>query len=219
MGSRIAIHANPGLKWQRDYGGYLLEGLAQHGIRALLTDNPTQGADIHIVLGPWFALEPWRYDTTLYVDRAYWGDPTHVSIHWLRAGEKYRPHHEFSRKHPELQPYKTGDSRVWLCDYRESAPPGWKNSRKHPSEAQNGPLSDVLAKYDIAGGCRTTALVDAAIAGLRVETDDPHSPVWAIRGGGNRDNWINNLAWHNWSIDEIRSGEFLHGIGSNYSAN
>jgi hypothetical protein len=106
---------------------------------------------------------------------------------------------------------KTGNRRVYLCDYK-ATPEGQSDAvRYHPADRPaTQSLQEILNTHDIAIGKRTTALVDAAIAGLRVETSDPHSPVYGLVDRGQ---WIMDLAWHNWSLDEIARGVFLDAIG------
>ena len=205
MGKTV-IHANGSLKHQVVYAKALAEGMGGE-----VSFSPYTEADIHVVIGPWFALKPWRYAKTLYVDRAYWGDPDCVSIHWLKDGEKVRTKGRPYREHPKLHPMKPGSKTIYLCDYGGWPTGNFDSVRYHP--AQRKPTTTLqydLDAHQVAIGKRTTALVDAAIQGLRVETDDPHSPVYGIT---DREQWARDLAWHNWSIDEIRSGEFLNGIG------
>ena len=213
MGSQsTVIHFNRGLARQVDWAKALRAGFAVHGIKAQISDSADTPADLHVILGPWFAYKQWRYANTLMLDRAYWGDPDCASLHWLQNGEKVylrdRPH----RDHPKLKKEKTGDRRIYLCDYNQTPDGEYDTVRYHPAEKSGQcSLAEALQAHDIAIGKRSTALVDAVIHGLRVETDDPHSPVYGLTS---RRQWIRDLAWHNWSRDEIASGEFLDGIGA-----
>lgn len=215
MGESCAIHVNPSQPHQRQYGQYLKAGLERHGYTVNLTSDISAEAVMHCILGPWYALDRWRHhERVLYIDRAYWNDPLAVSIHWLRDGEKVRPHHTAPRDYPQFRPYKEGSKAIYLCDYGELPPQDWTGAvRRHPGGRPKITLEEALEGYHIAAGRRTTALVTAAIEGLTIDTDDLYSPVWPIRGGGDRAQWLNDLAWHNWSQDEIASGEFLDGIG------
>ena len=106
---------------------------------------------------------------------------------------------------------KTGNKRIYLCDYADGPAGCYDTVRRHPAQQKpTTTLQHDLDTHDIAIGRSTTALVDAAIQGLRVETSDPHSPVYGLV---DRDQWIRDLAWHNWSTDELASGAFLDGIG------
>jgi hypothetical protein len=218
MGYSCAIHTNSGLAHQVRNAKALEAGFKAHGIDAVITDASAE-ADLHVVQGPHYALDRWRYANTLYIDRAYWGDPDSLSIHWLYQGEKRRAQHADPRDHPELQPVKPWGRSIYLCDYG-CQPTGRHDSvRYHPADkASFWPLSTDLAAHGMAIGKRTTALVDAAIAGLTVFTDDPHSPVYEISGAPwHRERWINNLAWHNWALGDIENGEFLNGINNGYT--
>lgn len=203
---RTIIHCNRSLKHQVQLAHCLQSGMG--GEISYCADTP---ADLHVVMGPWFAFKQWRHANTLYIDRAYWGDPDCVSIHWLKDGEKVRSTGNGYRSQPELQPLKKGDRSIVLCDYGmnggELARLYGAEIRNHPAEGAGCALERALSCYDVAIGRRTTALVTAAIAGLSVYTDDEHSPVWPISGAaGDRAQWLNDLAWHNWSQDEIQRG-------------
>lgn len=213
MGTKItAIHCNRGLARQVDWAKALKAGFAVHGIKAEISDRPDTAAEVHVVLGPWFAYKQWRYSNTLMLDRAYWGDPDCAALHWLRDGEKVFLRDMPYRRHPKLKKEKTGDRRLYLCDYKQGPEGKYDTVRYHPAEnSGQGSLMDALQAHDIAIGKRSTALVDAAIHGLRVETIDPYSPVYGLT---DRKRWIVDLAWHNWSRNEIASGEFLDGIGA-----
>jgi hypothetical protein len=201
MGYQVAVHTNTGLAHQVKIARALVAGFDVHGIAAVISDAVVQ-ADMHVCMGPWFALDQWRHGNTLYIDRAYWGDPGAVSVHWLQDGEKLRTRNNPPRPHPELAPMRAGSRRIYLCDYGEQ-PPNDCDYRRHPADGAAGTLAEALEGYQIAAGRRTTALVDAAIAGLAVETDDPHSPVYGLT---DREQWITDLAWHNWTLDEIERG-------------
>lgn len=100
---------------------------------------------------------------------------------------------------------KSGDRTVFLCDYGAQPYGSYHTVRYHPADKLSRyTLEECLSAHEIAVGRRTTALVDAHIQGLKVQTDDPHSPVFNVT---DRLSWINNLAWHNWSHDEIAEGE------------
>jgi hypothetical protein len=207
MGFRVAVHTNCGLAHQVTIARALVAGFRAHGMASVIADREA-AADLHVCMGPWFALDRWRFDRMLYIDRGYWGDPDCVSIHWLDGGEKVRTACDMPRAHPELKPYRYSEKSIFLCDYGMAPVGVYDAVRFHPANGQGGSLIEALQGYGVAAGRRTTALVDAAIEGLKAVTVDPHSPVWPISGKREgREQWINNLAWHNWSIDEIERGE------------
>lgn len=208
MGTRCAILVNPALSHQLDHARAWRAGLKRHGIDLVVTHDRDYQADMLILSGPNYAPTRRGDDNVLYIDRAYWGDPDSVSIHWLNDGEKVFTGCTADRPHPALLPYRTSQKRIYLCDYGHRARGHYDAVRLHPTEGGTGSLQEAMQGYGVAVGRRTTALVDAAIAGLVVETDDEHSPVWPIRGlKGNRGDWITGLAWHNWSLTEIEEGD------------
>ena len=212
MGNKITvIHCNRGLAHQVAIARHLRDGFGSRGIKSTISYKPNTSGDVHVVLGPWFALDQWRYANTLMIDRAYWGDPECVSIHWLKDGEKVRLRDMPYRHHPRLQKEKEGDRRIYLCDYHQKPEGKFDTVRYHPAEVKGQcTLDQALDAHDIAIGRRSTALVDAVFRGLRVETGDPNSPVYGI---ASRRQWARDLAWHNWSMQEISSGVFLDAIG------
>jgi len=210
MGYAVALHTNTSLAHQVAYARAWHRGLDRHGILSVLTDSPDTLADIHVIFGPWFALEKWRYaPSVLYIDRGYWGDPDYVSIHWLKQGEKVYGACTDYRAHPAVLPYRNSQKRIYLCDYGQEPEGDYHAVRRHPaSDDAQRPLLDDLDGYGIALGRRTTALIDASIAGLQVITSDRHSPVWPISGRcGGREQLLTRLAWHNWSLTEIERGD------------
>ena len=210
---RTVIHCNRNLKHQIDIAHALQSGFRIHGKPVSISDRNDTKADLHICLGPWFAYNQWRTHNTLYIDRAYWGDPDHISVHWLVKGEKLFTLHNPERHHPELRPVKSGDGTIYLCDYGDKGVSGI-DVRRHPAEVKpSESLEETLNRYEIAIGKRTTALVDAAILGLRVKTDDPFSPVYRLSQGDSREDWIRDLAWHNWSLKEIECGDMWNVLG------
>ena len=207
-------------------GDAIKSGFAAHGKKSEISHDPNTQADMHVVLGPWFALNQWKYhQNVLYIDRAYWGDPGCISIHWLSEGEKVRTSNNEYRWHPDTKPYKHGHRKIYLLDYDEK----WGHQatdgdvRYHP--AQSTPkrtLEEDLRTHDIAVGRRTTALVDACIHGLMVLTNDPHSPVYPVSGSVSyikRAELLVNLAWHNWSLKEIECGAMWDVLGSANKSN
>jgi hypothetical protein len=86
--------------------------------------------------------------------------------------------------------------------------------RRHPAEGAHGTLAEALDGYQVAIGRRTTALVEAAIKGLSVVCLDDSNPVIPVSTRSVRDiarpdrnDWIHALAWGNWHVREIESGE------------
>lgn len=217
MGQGFTVHVAPQIAWQARYAKAFKQGLECHGYAVRVTGDVSCPGDVHVLLGPHYAYRRWRHDVSILVDRAYWGDPDRVSIHWLVNGEKHYGYCLDPRAIPECQPWRDSQKTIYLCDY--GAPPRVKTDavRWHPSERPGGTLAEALAGHGVAYGHRTTALVDACISGLVVYSSDPHSPVARMSGRrSGRERWLTALAWHNWHIDEISTGEFLNGIGHSH---
>lgn len=208
---RAVVHVNPSLSWQQRYGVAITSSLVDFGVEARTTHNPEESADLTVILGPHWAKHHHGHHRCLYIDRAYWGDPDAVSVHWMEHGEK-----EFDwsgnegRPHPSLFPLKSGERTVVLCDYNKLFELPGATIRQHPSNhPPSETLSECFVRHEIAVGGRSTALVDAAIAGLRVISNDPYSPVKPLSFAidPDREHWIKSLSWHNWTFEEIKSGE------------
>lgn len=229
----ICIHTNIHLPHQVEFAEYLLSGFKKHNQDAIITTSIEQEADIHVVLGPHYAKKHWLgHPNTILLDRAYWGDPINVSLGWMneKGGRNFQKACPGDRPKPTLQPWKNGNRYLFLMDYCDSkqdfvalqshiAEQSGEavKIRLHPvaCNADQGPLERDLERYDIAVGRRTTALVDAAIAGLAVVCVDDQNIVWDVSSHsyeaplfkGDRAQWLNNVSYANWSGEEIASGE------------
>lgn len=210
---RVAIHVNLATQWQPRYGDALLAGLKRRGHQPRLVYNRTERDDLTIVQGPNWCRDLHRKGHCIYIDRAFWGDPDAVSVHWLSDNKKvYNWSGRPGRYHPPLQPMKAGNRVVVLNDYGEDFTDSNSEAtiRSHPGRGHNGEsLEACLARHDIAmGGC-STAMVAAAIAGLRVVSHVKPSPVEPLSNQLNpdRESWIRSLSWHNWTFDEIERGD------------
>lgn len=201
------IHCNPAIHWQVKYSKALQLGLLAEGIKSNISNKKTQRGDLTIVLGPHWCAE--YHPDCLYIDRAFWGDPEAVSIHWRVSGEKvYHWQAKDGRPYPKLKPMKKGGRCLVLCDYGKQY--DYQGTiRKHPTEQPSVPLIEALEKHDIAIGGRSTALVDAAIYGLKVITLEKNTPVDPIsdQDEPDRESWLKALSWHNWTYHEIKKGE------------
>lgn len=236
MGPTIAIHANPALQHQQQFGEYFLTGFKRHGIKAELTSNVNQEADVHVVLGPHYARDRWAGNHTILLDRGWWGDPAwDVSIGWMNhnTGMIISTGNDDTRPKPELlamregaTPFRPGSRCIGLLDYGMppeklsqqytvgyALHPQWRADaiRPHPADKTQGDLIDALAGFHRAIGYRTSALVTALIQGLRVYCLDVRNPAHHDNCPS-RETWLNNLSHHHYNGDEIASGlvwEFL----------
>ena len=207
---RAIVHCNPSIAWQVSYSKAFKAGLDSVGIFTTISSDKVSTSDITIILGPHWCkdLHPGR---CIYIDRAYWGDPEAVSVHWIENGEKvYDWTPRSGRYHPELKQAKTGTRTIVLCDYGKNYEYKEASKRKHPTEERSSEtLSECLGRHDIAVGGKSTALVDAAIQGLKVISLEPNSPVSPLSDQFNpdRESWVKALSWHNWTFNEIHDGE------------
>lgn len=213
------------------FGECFRRGFEAHGVAARVTDKPDDAGDLHVVMGPWFALNQWQsHPRCIHADRAFWGDPDCLSIGWSRPdGSRRFPTGEGGRLMPHLMPAQRGRRALVLADYGDTGEsmaalvrPHVESVtvRRHPADItladrlQQGSLSDALRGRHIAIGKMTTALIDAAIAGLAVVCLDKRNPVMPVASNTIRDvihpdrqDWLQGLAWGNWSATEIETGE------------
>lgn len=104
--------------------------------------------------------------------------------------------------------------------------------RQHPQAAKrgyrqgprgvrqhNGALEDALAGAAQAITYNSNTGVDALLAGVPVYADNEGSMAWPLAGRvvgefrrPDRSQWAYDLAWRQWSLDEIRSGAALEGL-------
>ena len=199
------IHANPWLEWQSRYSAALQQGLVRAGHNATITHDPYLHGELSILLGPHFA-KKYHPERCIFIDRAFWGDPNAVSMYWMENGNKiYHWHGRGGRTHPELKETKHGTRTVVLNDFDEQFNEPNATVRHHPARVPcDETLQDCLGRHDVAIGGRSTALVEAFIQGLQVESRVHNGPVPT---GINREYWIRSLSWHNWGIDEIACGD------------
>lgn len=186
----------------------LRRGFARHGLTALITPERGLVADVHVVLGPWYAKTPWLgHPRTILLDRCYYrGDPEHGSLGWMRAdGGRDWLEGDGSRQAPEIG-WTNGVGTIYLKDHQPpptDAPIIARAAtvRVHPTRAREPqtPLLADLARHSHAVGYRTSALVTAALAGLSVEALwPPHILHWP--------NWLELLPYADWSHEEIAAG-------------
>lgn len=196
----IAIHTNPSQPHQVRYAEYLQSGFNRHGLNAVITHNINLNADIHVVIGPWYALNRWRgHSWVIWVDRCYYrGNPSHVSVGWLNKNGGRDFHNSGRRKHVERENRQAGTGSIFLADY-EGPIRQADTIRLHPARENNKePLHDVLRRHARAIGYKTTALVTAYLMGLDVVS---HDPEHILNKGPDL------LPYADWHYKEIESGE------------
>jgi len=137
------------------------------------------------------------------LDRDYYrGNPDNVSLGWLRAdgGRDFRMGRY--RTPPVPLPHKCSKASIFLADYNGRIDYDADEIRLHPSTS--GPprltLDEALQPYGVAIGYRTSALVTAALAGLRVVCRDKRN-IMA------RPDWLDILPYADWHKSDIESGD------------
>jgi hypothetical protein len=140
----------------------------------------------------------------------------------------------------EFEPWNTNGEYVLVCDQHpgDSVAPKdrqwwWRISeayeeickvlyRPHPLMADDGmrPLSDALFGARACYTWNSTAAVEAVIRGVPTWSLDEGSMAWPVTSHqvysppwlGNRDQWAYNLAYRQWTHDELASGEAWEGL-------
>lgn len=103
------------------------------------------------------------------------------------------------RPGPVPAPAKLGTRSIFLADYEGPVEPA-DTVRPHPARERPGePLEAALARHDVAIGYDTTALVTAALMGLRTVCRS-ETNIMA------RPDWLELLPWADWHGSEIASG-------------
>jgi len=199
-----AIHINTALTHQVEHGEWFRSGFKRHAITATVTSDRTMQADVHVISGNWYALRQWiGHPRVIALDRDHYrGNPDNVSLGWLRpdGGREFRI--GAGRPAPVPLPRKIQTASIFLADYNGPIDYDADELRLHPSTAgpPQRPLLDALKPYGVAIGYRTTALVTAALAGLRVICRDK-------RGMMARPDWLEVLPYADWHKSEISSGD------------
>lgn len=225
MGSGCVIHCNAGLVHQVSLAKAWAAGFHRHGVACEITDEKHRPGEMHLCMGPWWALPLWQtHPRCIHVDRAFWGDPECVSVGWAQPdGSRAFPTGEAPRDKPPVAAYKRGRDAIVLADYGDTGESlacllrphvDSLTIRRHPAEGGRGKLAAALAGKHIAIGERSTALIEAAVLGLAVICRDPRNPVMPVASSSHRDikhadrtDWLHGLSWANWSHDEIASGD------------
>lgn len=206
----IAIHINPSQPHQIEHGEWWRKGLKRHGLDLLITDKINKKADVHIVSGNHYAKYAWiGHPRTIWLDKRFYkegpksdgmaSDP-YVSLGWMneKGGRDFKE--GTGKQAPKIKPLKMGDRSIFLAEYGgiiEEA----DTIRLHPmAETPRETLLEALSRHDIAIGYTSTALVAAALEGLRVDCRDPD-------GFMSQPNWLELLPYVDWHYTEIESGE------------
>jgi len=223
------VHYNPHVSHQTDFA----RAFANCGFK--ITTNRNEPADVHVIYGPHYCLHVWRKHTrVIYIDRAWWGHDEskpgdgYASIGWLNpdgsrrfaTGTKPRPK-------PEYESWKTREcSALILAGYDEDVSEvvfeAYKrfttvNVRKHPANRTHAEVSleDHIRLRDVIICNQGTAGFEAIIQGKPLICLNPQSELLPVACGtmdgelyrGDRDEWLHDMSYKQWSLAEIASGE------------
>ncbi len=123
-----------------------------------------------------------------------------VSLGWMREDGGRRFKAGSGHSSPTRAPARNTGGSIFLADYDgpiESA----DTIRLHPAkQAPAETLEEALGRHSIAIGYQTTALVTAALMGLKVYCKDKRNIM-------SEPNWLELLPYADWSYKEIESGE------------
>ena len=225
------IHTNAALLHQMDFAQAFQDGLSAHGIDATVTTERDMEGDLHIVLGPWYALEQWKHERILYLDRCFYGDARwSASIGWRNPdGSRDFMNTGMAAPKgdlPELKPRKTERGAAFVFgDYGADPNPAIELARSqfprvyfrpHPQDQVQGRKAKALQmncsldqvwNWAVgAVGGTSTVLVEAELNGMQVHSTDPNHVVHY--NGAGREQWLVDLSWAQWAIDEVASGAF-----------
>ena len=206
----IAIHTNPSQPHQREHARWWRKGLKRHGLDLTETHDIDLEADVHIVSGNHYAKHRWTgHPRTIWLDKRFYkegpkpegmaSDP-YVSLGWLNAmgGRDFAA--GTGKQVPEVKPQKMGTRSIFLADYGGRIDQA-DTIRLHPmAETPSESLLEALSRHDIAIGYTSTALVTAALEGLRIDCRDPEAIM-------SRPDWLQLLPYIDWHYTEIESGE------------
>lgn len=218
------MHYNPTLPHQVKHAvAFAYAGVAT-------APSPEGEADIHIVSGPYFALDRWRnHPHVIWLDRAFYGDPEYISLGWLNTdGTRAFASGTEPRHKPDCLPWKTReDSALVLADFKQNVDDlvlsalkrfGCVRVRRHPAE--NGlksgekpeiSLASQLALSDVCIGHSSTALFEAVVMGVPVICTDPLNIVSEVSVDsldsdlyrGDRSDWLRRVSYMQWNHEEF----------------
>lgn len=213
------IHYNPALNHQIDHAAAFI------GSGFDISIDIQTPADVHVISGPHYAYSHWLgRENVLMIDRALWGDPDSVSIGWLQAdGTRKFATGTADRPKPDYLPWKTREgSCLILADYQQDINSSVVRdrfnpvtTRRHPAEIESRhSLSTELAFADVVMGHSGTAIFTALMMGVPVICTDPNNicmpvcsdSVEADLYRGDRDPWLHDMSYTQFTLDEIHSG-------------
>lgn len=241
----VAIHTNPNLKNQTDYGKWLKEGFAVHGIDALVTPNIDLGADVHVIQGPWYAYDEWvGKPNVLWLNRCFYGDHFHdVSLGWLNADgtrdfgdiDKPEPNGELPRLQAKKARRKSskawGGTCVVFGDFGRDPKEDCAFARKHfdrvyyrPHPAERKTDSPVMSPdwtlaeaFSIADSALGHSSTVLVKARINgLKTFSTDTRHVVLWEPDDDAKWLRMLSWCQWNSEQIRSGEFWEHLNEGF---
>jgi hypothetical protein len=234
----VIVHVNPKQPHQVRQALEFASGLDRHGINRIVTPQVDLAGDVHVCLGPNYALQAWQnHPRTILLDRCFYGgENTHVTLGWTRPGGGRRfpagDDRRWRASGQQLAPLRrTSGSAIFLDDYggdshRASAVIRELRAHHHvvgyrghprqelwhtsPVDRWDAPhdLEAALAAHDTAAGYLTSALVVAGLRGLHLIAMHPGS-IAARWRADDRQRWAHAVAWANWAETEIGTGDAI----------
>lgn len=122
-----------------------------------------------------------------------------VSLGWLRPDGGRTFPKGCGRPSPEIET-NHGEGAIFLADYGGPVEAA-DTVRRHPQEeAPKEPLRAALQRHKVAIGYQTTALVTAALQGLKIVCKDRRNIM-------SEPDWLELLPYADWRYNEIMNGD------------
>lgn len=123
---------------------------------------------------------------------------------------------DMSHAHADIEKFYRRMADTWAAPlYFRHHPLGkWEGIRKTSIKALGGSLSEALDGARVVVTFNSNAGVDAAMAGVPVYAGDEGSMAWPVASHAcndiirpDRTQWLHDLAYCQWTLDEMASGE------------
>ena len=226
----ITCHVNTGYSHQRRWAEAISHGCKKHGHRVVVSSNRERLAegDVHFIYGPWYVYNKFiGKKNVILIDRDYLGrDPgDYARIGWLLPDGRQVFAKGYGRDTPTVKDWRyQGNRALVLADYAQKTDEIVRTAheffsevqvRLHPANKQTSEsLSDAISRADAVIGTAGTAQIQAILDGVPTTCLDPRHiarPVTAHVIGDiimpDRSAWLRDLAYAQWSHDEMKSGE------------
>jgi len=182
-------------------------------------------------------MQPWiGQPDIILLDRCYYGDTNQVArLGWLRPDGAQTFATGYSRPVPGIKNWRNGGNRALvLADFGQDASNivaearGYYSEvrlRLHPSNHKpHESLGDSVSWADAVIGTAGTALIQGILEGVPTTCLDPRhiarpvsshviGEVWMP----DRTDWLRDLAYAQWSHDEMKSGEAWEALNDNHT--